>query len=169
MKRLIIIALVATVLATTASATELPPGKWWRRADIAKTLELTPQQQERLDVVFRDAANELIDIKAEVEKRQLALRTELEKTQLSRQDIAAIAAKLNDARGRLFARELMMLVDMRAVLSDGQWTRLRSELEARRERDMRDGGREGMRDGMRPRPRGDMNGPMNRPPMGRRP
>jgi hypothetical protein len=167
-KRLIIIALVATALAASAGATELPPGKWWRRPDVAKKLELTTQQQERLDIVFRDAANELIDIKAEVEKRQLALRTELEKTQLSRQDISAIAAKLNDARGRLFARELMMLVDMRAVLSDAQWTRLRSELEARRDRDMREDQR---RDGMGPRPNGRrMEGPMNRPPMdGRRP
>lgn len=154
MKKLLIIALAAIALGTTAGAAELPPGKWWRRPEITNTLQLSAQQQERLDVIFRDAATELIDIKADVEKLQIGLRSELEKTQLSRQEIGAIASRLNDARGRLFARELMMLVDMRAVLNDAQWTRLRAELDARRE-----GMRDRRNEGMRPE------GPMNRPPM----
>jgi hypothetical protein len=36
---------------------------------------------------------------------------------------------LSDARTRLFERELMMLVDMRAVLNDSQWDRMRSQLD----------------------------------------
>ncbi|MCU1350153.1 MAG: hypothetical protein JWO56_3183, partial [Acidobacteria bacterium] len=54
--------------------------------------------------------------------------------QLNRADIQHAAAKLSEARARLFERELMMLVDMRAVLTDAQWTRMRNELEARGQR-----------------------------------
>ena len=153
MKRIIAAAILLAGLATFAlpvTAGELPQGRWWRRPEIAQQLELSQPQQEKLDIVFRDAATELIDIRADVEKLSIGMRSELDRTQLNRQEIQAIATKLNVARGRMFSRELMMLVDMRAVLSDAQWGKLRSQLEKRRDEGQRMNDRRPPMDGRPP-------------------
>jgi len=135
MKRLVI-ALALFVLATTASAMDLPPGKWWRRPEVIQMLSLTDEQQNRIEAISVKAANELIDLRGEVEKSNIALRAELDQPQLNRDAIRRTAVHLNEARGRLFERELMMLVDMRSVLTDAQWNRMRQTLERLPERQM---------------------------------
>jgi Spy/CpxP family protein refolding chaperone len=145
MKNRIVIALAFCTLALSAAAQQLPPGKWWQRPEVVRQLELTTQQQDRLDAIFLAAANDLIDAKADVEKLQIALRGEIDRPELNRQEIQKIAQNLNDARGKLFARELMMLVDMRGVLNVQQWEKLRNQLDNMRER------RQGQRQ-MPPRP-----------------
>jgi Spy/CpxP family protein refolding chaperone len=142
--------IVAALVLATASvvAADFPPGKWWRRPEIVQQLGLSDEQQVRLDGIFRNAANELIDLKGEVEKQNIALRGELDQPKLDRQEIQKVAAHLNDSRSRLFQRELMMLVDMRSVLTDTQWTTMRNQLERFGNRDMRsdqDGPKGGMR------------------------
>lgn len=138
--------LAAALLACAAIAQGqgMPPGKWWQRPEIIQELQLTNDQQDRLDEIFRTAANELIDAKGAVEKLQIAIRGELERPQVRRPELLRIAGQLSDARGKLFERELMMLVDMRAVLNEQQWTRMRGHLDRMREQ----------REGRRPPPRG---------------
>lgn len=128
MKR-IAFALLMLLVAGAALAADLPPGKWWRRPDIVQALSLTTDQQEKLENVWRAASSDLIDARAEVEKQNIALRGELDRPQIDRRAVQSLAARLNAARGRLFERELMMLVDMRAVLSDAQWGRMRAFLD----------------------------------------
>ena len=132
MKRIVPIALALLTLAGAAFAADLPPGKWWRRPEIVQALGLSDDQQTKLDAIFRNSASDLIDLRGAVEKQNITLRGELDQPQLNRADIQRAAAKLSEARARLFERELMMLVDMRAVLSEPQWNRMRSELESRR-------------------------------------
>jgi Spy/CpxP family protein refolding chaperone len=102
----------------------MPRGKWWHRAEIAQRLDLTREQQQRLDGIFETAADELIDSKAGVKKLEVSLRGELDRSPLRRAEIQRIATQLSAVRAKLFERELMMLVDMRSVLDDGQWERL---------------------------------------------
>jgi len=125
------IALVLITLALASSAlaqANLPPGKWWRRPDIVQILNLSEEQQEKLETIFRNASSDLIDLRGEVEKQNINLRGELDQQQLDRAVIRKDAQKLSEARGRLFERELAMLVDMRAVLNDSQWNRMRNGL-----------------------------------------
>jgi len=128
-RRAVALALCLFGLATLAYAADLPPGKWWRRPEVAQRLELSEEQQMRLDDVFRKSAPDLIDLRGAVEKANIALRAELDQPQLDRQRLRVMANRLSDARGRLFERELMMLADMRAVLTDTQWNRLRQLLD----------------------------------------
>ena len=121
--------LLTLLIATATLAADLPPGKWWRRPEIAQNLALTAEQQDKLENVWRAASGDLIDFKGEVEKQNIALRTELDRPALDRAAVQKAAARLNIARGRLFERELMMLVDMRGVLSDTQWSRMRAQLD----------------------------------------
>ena len=128
MKRLLL-ATLAFVFATSAFAQNLPPGKWWRRPEIVQSLNLAEEQQNKLETIFRNASSDLIDLRGEVEKQNIALRGDLDQSQLDRAAIRKDAQRLSDARTRLFERELMMLVDMRGVLNDSQWDRMRSQLD----------------------------------------
>ncbi|HEX7421643.1 MAG TPA: periplasmic heavy metal sensor [Thermoanaerobaculia bacterium] len=133
MKRFLLCAAVVLTLAMSVSAAPLPPGKWWRRPEFATNLQLTNDQQVRLDMIFRMAANDLIDLRADAEKTSIAIRSELDQDQLNRENLRKLAAKLSETQGKLFDKELMMLVDMRSVLNNDQWGRLRSELDRPRE------------------------------------
>ena len=164
MKRMVLIVAATLLFATIVEAQRMPPGKWWRRAEVIRELALTADQQDKLDGVFTQAADELIDAKAAVEKMQVALRAEIDRPQLRRAEIQKVVANLNTARGRLFERELMMLVDMRAVLNETQWNRLRQHLDQMEARD-------NQRGPMNRRPNGGQNDPPMRRPggAGRRP
>lgn len=133
MKRFLLCAALVLTLATSVSAAPLPPGKWWRRPEFATNLQLTNDQQVHLDLIFRMAANDLIDLRAEAEKTSIAIRSELDQQQLNRENLRKLAARLSETQGKLFDKELMMLVDMRSVLNDEQWGRLRSELDRPRD------------------------------------
>ena len=131
MIRRVIIAAVLLASAVLADAQQLPPGKWWRKPEVVQRLQLTNEQQDRLDEIFRGAADDLIDAKAAVEKLQIAIRGELDRAQVRRPELQKIARQLSEARGKLFERELMMLVDMRGVLEEEQWRTLRDFLDRR--------------------------------------
>ena len=145
------LALLTLLIATATLAADLPPGKWWRRPEIAQSLGLTAEQQDKLENVWRAASSDLIDFRGDVEKQNIALRTELDRPALDRASVQKAAARLNIARGRLFERELMMLVDMRAVLTDMQWNRMRNQLDRLAERQQEE--RREQKQPLRPRPR----------------
>ena len=128
MKRVLLASLVL-VFATSAFAQNLPPGKWWRRPEIVQSLNISEEQQNKLENIFRTSSGDLIDLRGEVEKLNINLRADLDQSQLDRAAIRRDAQRLSDARTRLFERELMMLVDMRGVLNDSQWDRMRNQLE----------------------------------------
>jgi len=128
-RRILLAALLALGLIGAATAADLPPGKWWRRPDVIQALNLTDEQQSKLEGIWAASANDLIDLRGAVEKENVALRTMLDAPQLDRAAIRRTATRLSEARGHLFDRELMMLVDMRNVMNDQQWTRMRAYLD----------------------------------------
>lgn len=115
----------------------LPPGKWWKIPRVVKMLDLTQEQQDELDDVFRSSAPDLIDLKAELEKATIELREALDQTEVDREQVRRAAKKINAARSSLFERELMLLVDMRRTLTEKQWNELRRALDER-QRGMQD-------------------------------
>jgi Spy/CpxP family protein refolding chaperone len=133
MTKRLVLAATLVLAAAFASAQNLPPGKWWERPEIIRQLQLTNEQQDRLDEIFRGAANELIDAKGEVEKLQIALRGEIDRPQIRRAEVLRIAGQLGEARGRLFQREIAMLLEMHSVLTDQQWNHMRAMLDRPRD------------------------------------
>ena len=133
MRKTLIVAFALLTLSLPLMAADLPPGKWWRRPEVVNQLALTEEQQARLEGIFRTAATVLIDARADVEKLQVAIGSEIDQPQLNRANLQRLANELSSARGKLFEREVMMLADMRAVLNEQQWTRLRSHLDRMRE------------------------------------
>lgn len=129
MTRRFLIAAILVACAAAAQAQPMTPGKWWQRPEIVEELQLSADQQQRLDAVFRATADDLIDTKASIEKLQLAIRNELDRAQIRRAELQKIVGQLNAARGRMFELEMLMLVDMRGVLNDSQWVKIRNHLD----------------------------------------
>lgn len=128
--------LLAAAMTLPAAGQDLPPGKWWHRPEVINSLGLSAQQRSQLDGIVQKSAPELIDLKADVDKKAIALRDELDRPSLDRASIRGAAEEVSQARARLFERELMMLVDVRGVLEDHQWNRFRRFLDQRGTRGM---------------------------------
>ncbi|HSN69618.1 MAG TPA: hypothetical protein VLV48_10250, partial [Thermoanaerobaculia bacterium] len=82
MKVTTMVAALVILFATLAGAQEMPPGKWWQNREMARELALSGEQRERLDTIFVGAAPQLIELRAETQKKALALRNQLDRPTL---------------------------------------------------------------------------------------
>ncbi len=99
-------------------------GKFWRRPRIAAELGLMPEQSDQLEKIFVRERAKLIDLKADLEKKQLALESAIEDHAADRRDVEKKIEATENARAELQKARALMYLDMKQVLKPGQWTRL---------------------------------------------
>jgi len=149
MKRVLAAVVALVMLAPFATFAQerpmLPKGRWWKMPEVAKRLDLTPEQQAKLDDLFTERSKQLIDLKADMEKAAIELRASLENYDTKPADVMKHATAVGSARGELFKKEIEMMLDIRAELSEEQWTKLRQALDQQMENRMRDSRRPGQR------------------------
>jgi Spy/CpxP family protein refolding chaperone len=132
------LALVGAFLAAPSpvSAQFVPDGKWWKRPRIAAAIDLTADQEKQLDAIFIRTRPKLIDLKAEVEKREFDFQTAMEEgSTTDRKVIAARIEAREEARGKLQKELVLMVLDMKQVLRKEQWeklTRMQQQVRERR-------------------------------------
>jgi Spy/CpxP family protein refolding chaperone len=138
MKRLLgtiaILFMLTPLAAPAQDHSMMPRGRWWKMPEVAKRLALTSEQQQQLDRVFNLRSKELIDLKATMDKASIELRSSLETFDSSPADVMKHANQVGEARGRLFATEIGMMLDLRAELTEEQWMKLRTAIDQRNER-----------------------------------
>lgn len=135
MKRVAAGLLFASLASAAIALPELPEGKWWKRPRIAAAIELTPDQESRIDGIFSRARPLLIDLKADLEKKQGELQDSLEDANADRGVVAARVDAVEDARAELQKARILMILDVKQVLRPEQWDRLRRmQQDFRRER-----------------------------------
>lgn len=105
----------------------LPLGTWWKNPNTVALLALTPDQQKRMDDIFRQSRIQLIDVKASLEKEQLNLEPVLNTNPLDSDKALAEISKIADLRADLEKANARMLLRLRSVLSADQWTKLQSD------------------------------------------
>jgi Spy/CpxP family protein refolding chaperone len=108
---------------------DVPPGKWWKRPRVVESLAITAEQQEKLDATFAKNRRAFIDLKADVEKRQLDLEELLTKKGTDSKRISDATDALEQSRGRLGKARTMMIVDMKGILTDEQWKKINDSRE----------------------------------------
>jgi Spy/CpxP family protein refolding chaperone len=140
-RRLAAILLVAfaSVLAWSAAAQmpESPPGKWWKRPRIAQMLTLTVEQQAKLDDIFSRRRREFVDLKADVERRQIDVEELVAKKDSDPKKVSASVDALEQSRLKLRKAATMMFLEQKDVLSAGQWQQILDRREQwRRERQL---------------------------------
>jgi len=133
----IALALLTAALSLPPAAAQGPPmagmveGKFWAFPRMRERLGLSEEQVDQLDAIFLRSRRALIDLKAEVEKRQLDLEAILDDDDASEAAAETVIDRLEEARAALGKARLRMMLKMRRVLTPDQRQALE---EARRER-----------------------------------
>lgn len=123
----------------------LADGKWWKRPRIVQALGLTPTQTSELEKIFAKSRPRLIDLKADLEKKQFAYEQAMGADKVDRQQVEAAIEAREQSRARLQKELALMELDMKQVLTPEQREKaqeMRAQLRQRlqdRRRQMRDG------------------------------
>jgi Spy/CpxP family protein refolding chaperone len=114
----VLVVLAAILFAASAQAQV--EGKWWKRPRIVQALGLTPQQTADLEKIFAKSRPKIIDLKADLEKKQFAYQEAMTSDKVNRQEVAALIEAREQARAQLQKELSLMELDMRQVLTPDQ-------------------------------------------------
>ena len=101
-----------------------PPGMWWKNPDLVTKLNLTADQQKRMDDIFQKSRLELIDLKATLEKQEVVLQPMLAENPPDTNKVLSQIDSIAHARADLERANARMLLGIRGVLTPDQWTKL---------------------------------------------
>lgn len=107
-------------------------GVWWKNPDLIKSLNITPDQQKRMDDIFQKSRLELIDLRAALEKQEVIMRPMMDENPPDTNKILAQIDRVAQARADLEKGNARMLLGIRGVLTPDQWTKLQSDHEFNR-------------------------------------
>jgi Spy/CpxP family protein refolding chaperone len=99
-------------------------GKWWKNAQLAEEIGLTSDQADRIEKAFVRSRPLLIDLRADLEKKQFALQQAMEDRSAERRDLEKRIEAVENARAELQKTRAGMLLDIRQVLKPEQWEKL---------------------------------------------
>jgi Spy/CpxP family protein refolding chaperone len=150
-------ALAALLAAPAVLAVGMPDGKWWKNPGVAAELGLSPDQSTEIEKVFVRSRPKLIDLKADLEKKQFDLEVAMDDKTADRSAVEKKIEAVEIARAALQKTRALMILDMKQVLKPDQWERLVQKQQERRER-MQERRRMMQEEGARP------SRPQERPP-----
>lgn len=120
-----------------AQMPEAPPGKWWKRPRIVQLLNLSAEQQAKLEDIFSRRRREFVDLKADVERHQIDFEDLVAKKDSDAKKVANAVDALEQARLKLRRAATMMFLEQKDVLSATQWQQVLDRRDQwRRERQM---------------------------------
>lgn len=100
------------------------PDNWWRSANIASMLQLTPAQVKQMEETFQQHRLRLIDLNAALEKEEVTLEPMVAADRLDEGKVTAQIDRVAQARADLEKYRGRMLVGIRKVLEPEQWRKL---------------------------------------------
>ena len=104
-----------------------PAGKWWNNPELAKQLNLTADQQKKMDDVFQQHRMRMIDLHAAVEREEATLDPLLEAANPDDAKVLPQIDRVAQARAELEKANARLLLGLRHVLTPEQWKKLDSE------------------------------------------
>ncbi len=138
--------IAAAALARTSygQMPEGPPGKWWKRPAIVRQLNLSSEQQGKLEDIFSRRRREFVDLKADVERRQIDVEELVTAKDSDPKKVSASVDALEQSRLKLRKAATMMFLEQKDVLSAAQWQQVLARREEwRKERQMERRGGDG--------------------------
>ena len=135
MRQILCAALLAVFLAAPAArAGDMADGKWWKNPRVTSELALSPEQSSEIEKIFVHSRPKLIDLKADLEKKQLDLQVAMDDAAADRSAVEKKIEAVETARAALQKTRALMILDMKHVLKPEQWDRLVQKQQERRER-----------------------------------
>ena len=102
-------------------------GRWWNNPRIVERLKLTDVQRKEFDDIYLQHREKLIDLRASLQKAELALEPLVRDAQPNETKILAQIDKVAQARAELEKANAAFLLALRAKLTAEQWTELQAE------------------------------------------
>jgi Spy/CpxP family protein refolding chaperone len=135
-------------------------GRWWNNPKVVEKLKLTDDQRKAMDEIFQQHREKLVDLRANVEKAEIAMDPLVKADQPNEQAVLAQIDKVAQARAELEKANARFLFELRAKLTPDQWKQVQ-EFRQNHEgmREMRRGGPGGKQG-----PGGDRGAPPPPPP-----
>jgi Spy/CpxP family protein refolding chaperone len=96
-------------------------GRWWNNPKIAEKLKLTDDQRKAMDQIFQEHREKLVDLRANVEKAEIAMEPLVRADQPNEQAVLAQIDKVAQARAELEKANARFLFALRAKLTPDQW------------------------------------------------
>jgi|HubBroStandDraft_1064217.scaffolds.fasta_scaffold175570_2 Spy/CpxP family protein refolding chaperone len=101
--------------------------RWWLNPETAQTLSLTADQQTKMDDIFQQHRLTLVDLNASLQKAEIGLEPLLAAEQPDEPKILAQIDRAAQARAELEKAHARMLLGLRRVLTQDQWTKLKAD------------------------------------------
>jgi Spy/CpxP family protein refolding chaperone len=117
----LLLLLAATAASAQAAGAE---GKWWKRPRIADALALTSPQVSDLEKIFARSKPKLIDLRADLEKKQFDYEQAMSNDKIDRKAVEAKIEAREQARAALQKELSLMELDMKQVLNPEQREKL---------------------------------------------
>ena len=102
-------------------------GRWWNNPRIVERLKLTDVQRKEFDDIYLQHREKLIDLRASLQKAELALEPLVRDVQPNETKILAQIDKVAQARAELEKANAAFLLAIRGKLTAEQWTELQAE------------------------------------------
>jgi periplasmic protein CpxP/Spy len=134
-------------------------GKWWNNPTMVEKLQLTDDQRKAMDGILQQHREQLIDLRANLEKAELALEPLMRDDQPNESAVFQQIDKVAQTRAELEKANARFLFALRSKLTPDQWKQVQ-EFRSSRENTRRDFGRGPRRQG------GDQSAPPPPPPPG---
>jgi Spy/CpxP family protein refolding chaperone len=112
------------LISPAADAQSGPSGRWWRSSQVAKQLQLTSDEIQRLETAYNQSRRSIIKQKGRVEAEQFELQTMVENRNVDGQAIKAQHRKLENARSDLAASKFNFVVEARKIIGHDRFQRL---------------------------------------------
>jgi len=108
------------------AALQVAPGTWWNNVDTAATLNLTKDQQRKMDDIFQQFRLKLIDLNAALSKEELIMDPLIAAERLDEMKIVTQIDRIAQARAELEKANSRMLLAIRQSLTMEQWSKIQS-------------------------------------------
>jgi Spy/CpxP family protein refolding chaperone len=129
---------------------DLPRGKWWRMPEVANELKISADEQKKLDDHYYKHRNQVIDLKSNLEKGQLALERIIENENLDESASMNQYQEVLNAQNKLSLERYNFLIEVRKLLGYERFVQLKPKFhELQEERSQKYNG------GKEPKGRGD--------------
>ncbi len=106
-------------------------GQFWNNPNLVKQLNLTDDQRKAMDGILQDHRMKLIDLRANLEKAEVAMVPLMKADTPDRAAIEAQIDKVATARAELEKANSLFLLDIRMQLKPDQWKQLQTMHENR--------------------------------------
>lgn len=101
-------------------------GRWWNDPTVIGQLKLTEDQRKAMDDILQQHREQLIDLRAGVEKAEVSMTPLMDADQPNESAILAQIDRIAQARAELEKGNARFLLELRAKLTPDQWKQLQA-------------------------------------------